>query len=71
MDEYVHRWMILYGLMSFLHEWISFMIGINLIIIGWISPLLESKLIQIYLYPSSFVVKILIFQTWMSFNNDG
>jgi hypothetical protein len=56
MDEYIHRWMISYGRMSFLHGWISFMI--------WI------KKIQNYLYPSSFVVQILISQTWMSFNND-
>jgi hypothetical protein len=27
--------------------------------------------IQNYLYPSSFVVQVLIFQTWISFNNDG
>jgi len=27
--------------------------------------------IQNYLYPSSFVVQILISQTWMSFNNDA
>jgi hypothetical protein len=26
MDEYVHRWMISYGWMSFVHGWISFMI---------------------------------------------
>jgi len=32
---------------------------------------LEDKWIQNYLYPSQFVVQVLIFKTWMSFNNDG
>ncbi len=36
-----------------------------------IHPWLKDKSIKIYLYPSSFVVHVLIFQTWMSFNNDG
>ncbi len=35
-----------------------------------IHPWLEDKSIQNYLYPSPFVVQILISQTWMSFNND-
>ncbi len=35
-----------------------------------IHPWLEDKSIQNYLYPSSFVVQILISQTWMPFNND-
>ncbi len=36
-----------------------------------IHPWLEDKSIKMYLYPSSFVVQVLIFQTWMAFNNDG
>jgi hypothetical protein len=36
-----------------------------------IHPWLENKWILNYLYPSSIVVQILIFQTWMAFNNDG
>jgi hypothetical protein len=36
-----------------------------------IHPWLENQLIKKYWYPSSFVVQVLLFQTWMSFNNDG
>jgi hypothetical protein len=36
-----------------------------------IQPWLENKYIKKYLYPSSFVVQVLIFQIWISFNNDG
>jgi hypothetical protein len=56
MDECIYTWIILYG-------WIS---SIYLFIYPW----LEDKWIKNYLYMSSFVVQILIFQTWMPFNND-
>jgi hypothetical protein len=36
-----------------------------------IHPWLENKWIQNYFYTSLVVVQVLIFQTWMSFNNDG
>ncbi len=72
MDKYVYRWMILYGWMSFFAR-MNFIYDFNWInkSLNEIHPLLENKLIQIYLYPSSFVVEILISQIWMSFNNDG
>jgi len=53
--------------------WMNFIYELNWInkSLDEIHPWLENKYIKIDLYLSSFVVQILIFQTWMSFNNDG
>jgi hypothetical protein len=65
MDEYAHRWMVSYGWF-----FICDLDSINKSL-DEIHPWLENKEIQNYLYPFSLVVKVLIFQTWMSIINDG
>jgi hypothetical protein len=69
MDEYVHRWMISYGWMSFCMDEFHLWFGLNKSL-DEIHPWLEDKWIQKKIYTSSFVVQVLIFKTWISFNNN-
>jgi succinate dehydrogenase hydrophobic anchor subunit len=63
MDEYVHRWMISYGWISFYMDEFHLWVGLNKSL-DEIHPWLEDKYILFNLYLASFVVQVLIFQTW-------